>query len=144
MNTEADFFSDDLRIGANDVLDDEFGIPDSDSGILATQAADFGLLRITCDGSKMTIGFPGTDLFDDFCLSNYREQIFQSLNDLTCDTLQFDLTNLVLIPSGMLGLMASVKKRSYNVELVNPSEAVREVLSVTRMDSVFTISESHS
>jgi anti-sigma B factor antagonist len=144
MNREPVIFSDDLQIGVDDILDDDFDISDSDSGILSTQAANPGLLRITHDGSKMKIGFPGSELLDEFCLSNYRDQIFQSLQELTCDTLQFDLTNLILIPSGMLGLMASVKKRGYNVELVNPSDAIREVLSVTRMDSVFTICESSS
>ena len=43
------------------------------------------------------------------------------------------------IPSGMLGLLASLKKLGVQVHLYNPSGDVREVLEVTHLDQLFKI-----
>ena len=53
----------------------------------------------------------------------------------------FDLTGVRLVPSGLLGLLASLKKLGIEVHLYNPSNDVREVLEITRLDKLFKIHE---
>jgi hypothetical protein len=56
-----------------------------------------------------------------------------------CDVLTFDLTGIKVLPSGMLGLLVTLKKRGQQIELLNPSADIQEVLRVTRLLSMFSI-----
>ena len=51
----------------------------------------------------------------------------------------FDLTRVRLIPSGLLGLLASIRKKGIEVHLYNPSADIREVLEVTKLDQVLQL-----
>jgi anti-sigma B factor antagonist len=115
-------------------------VPEGDSGVLVVRPVDPGLLRITRDGSDLHIGFNEIDIVDDLCISGYREQIFRLLaeNQGSCKLI-FDVTNIKFLPSGMLGLLASVMKNGHNVEILNPSPDVHDVLHVTKLDEVLTI-----
>jgi anti-anti-sigma regulatory factor len=53
----------------------------------------------------------------------------------------FDLAGVRFIPSGMLGLLASLRKVVRTIQIWNPSEDVREVLEVTNMHQLFEIRE---
>jgi hypothetical protein len=134
----------DVHVTNDDFADTDLNLDVSgiDSAILKSHPVDPTLLSITRDGSTTTVRFHADYLPDEICLAGYREQVFQLLEDPECRTLRFDLTGIKLLPSGMLGMMAGVKKRGYEVELLNPSLDVRDVLKVTRMDTVFTIRES--
>jgi anti-anti-sigma regulatory factor len=48
----------------------------------------------------------------------------------------FDLTRVRLVPSGLLGLLASIRKQGVEVHLYNPSDDIREVLEITKLDEV--------
>jgi hypothetical protein len=128
-------------------IDDESALSDgevssSDSGILMTQAVDPDLLTISRNGDTTTIGFQSDHMHDDVCLAAYRERVLQLVDDPSYKKFQFDLSNIKILPSGMLGLMASLRKRGYAVDLLNPSHDVLEVLQVMKMDSVFGIQET--
>ena len=56
-----------------------------------------------------------------------------------CRVLAFDLTGVKLIPSGLLGLLASVRQIGAEVHLYNPSDDVREVLAVTHLDRLMPV-----
>ena len=56
-----------------------------------------------------------------------------------CEVLAFDLTGVKLVPSGMLGMLASLGRLGVEVLLFNPSDEIREVLEVTRLDTVLQI-----
>jgi anti-anti-sigma factor len=58
-----------------------------------------------------------------------------------CKVLAFDLTGVKYVPSGMLGLLASLRRQGIEVHLYNPSSDVREVLEVTRLDQLFQVHE---
>jgi anti-anti-sigma regulatory factor len=56
-----------------------------------------------------------------------------------CQTLAFDLSGVKLIPSGMLGLLASLRRMNIMVHLYNPSPDIAEVLQITRLSEVLPI-----
>ena len=47
-----------------------------------------------------------------------------------------------LIPSGMLGLLASLHKLGVKVMLFNPSEDIREILEITHLNQFLEIHEA--
>jgi anti-sigma B factor antagonist len=127
--------------GTNAAGEDE--VPTGDSGVLVVQPTDPSLLKITRDGSSITIGFNRLDVPDEVCIAGYRQQVFDVLErNPDCKLLTFDVTGIHLLPSGMLGLLASLKKRVGKVEILNPARDVREALRVTRLNTLFTIRET--
>ena len=93
----------------------------------------------------MTIGFNRADIPDEVCIAGYRDQVLRTLDEHPdCRRLTFDVTQIKMLPSGMLGLLATVKKRGREVEILNPSKDVHEALRVTRLITLFTIRHAKS
>ena len=65
----------------------------------------------------------------------------QLIKEHHCKVLAFDLTGVKLIPSGMLGVLTSLRSQVERLELYNPSVDVREVLHLTRLEQLFEIKE---
>jgi anti-sigma B factor antagonist len=127
--------------GTNAAGEDD--VPSGDSGVLVSQPTDPNLLKITRDGTSITIGFNRLDVPDEVCIAGYRQQVFDLLErNPDCTLLTFDVTGIHLLPSGMLGLLASLKKRVGNIEILNPARDVREALRVTRLNTLFKIRET--
>lgn len=97
------------------------------------------LLRVYETGPLTVVGFGGDVLPDQIDLVECRDEIVELLKLHDCKDLAFDLTGVRYIPSGMLGLLASLKKLNIQVHLYNPSGDVREVLEVTHLDRLFKI-----
>jgi hypothetical protein len=126
-----------------DGAEGEDAVPEGDSGILATQPADPNLLKITRNGDTIVIGFNGVTVPDEVCIAGYRTQVTELLDQRPeCKVLTFDVTGLKLLPSGMLGLLASLKKRVREIEVLNPSKDIQEALRVTRLNTLLKIRES--
>jgi anti-sigma B factor antagonist len=124
-------------------FDDE--ITAGDSGVLVTQPADPNLLRITRDGGTLTVGFARADIPDEVSIASYRDQVLHTLDEHPdCRRLTFDVTQIRMLPSGMLGLLATVKKRGREVEILNPSKDVQEALRVTRLITLFKVRHAKS
>lgn len=100
-----------------------------------------GVLNVYQTGPLTVVGFAGRDVPDEVCIAAYRDQLFKLLEESQCTVLAFDLTGVVLVPSGMLGVLVSLRKRLERVELYNPSKDVREVLEMTKLISLFEIRE---
>jgi anti-sigma B factor antagonist len=140
MPDEDDFTVSDPEHVLDDVHAAGAGVPEGDSGVLATQPADPNLLRITRDGPSLIIGFNHVDVPDEIYIAGYRQQVLRLLDEYPdCKLLTFDVTGIKLLPSGMLGLLASVKQRGRDVEVLNPSPDVRAALRVTKLDTLLTI-----
>ncbi len=97
------------------------------------------VLRVYETGALTVVGFGSDDLPDHIDLAECREEIVELLQLHDCKDLAFDLTGVRYIPSGMLGLLASLKRLGIQVHLYNPSGDVREVLEVTHLDQLFKI-----
>ncbi len=92
-------------------------------------------------GELTVIGFGGREVLDHLNMAECRDEIADLIRDHACSTLAFDLTGVRLLPSGLLGLLASVKRQGVEVHLYNPSADIREVLEITKLDKLFHLHE---
>lgn len=92
-------------------------------------------------GTLTVIGFGGCEVLDHLNLAECRDEIVELIGRHKCSTLAFDLTGVRLIPSGFLGLLASIRRHGVDVHLYNPSDDIREVLEITKLDKVLHLHE---
>ena len=98
-------------------------------------------LEIYQAGELTVIGFGGREVLDDLNVADCRDELVQLIRQNDCKVLAFDLTRVRLIPSGLLGLLASIRKQGVDVHLYNPSSDIREVLEITKLDQVLQLHE---
>ena len=99
-----------------------------------------GVLEVYQAGKLTVVGFGGHDILDGIHLAECREGISKLLEEHECEVFAFDLTGVKLVPSGLLGLLASLRQQNnVEVHLYNPCEDIEEVLEITRLNEVMTI-----
>lgn len=98
-----------------------------------------GIFEIYQTGELTVVGFGGREILDQIDLSQCRAEIVSLVEKSRCKTLAFDLSGVKLIPSGMLGLLASLRRTNVEVHLYNPSADVAEVLQVTRLNEIMPV-----
>ncbi|MBC7820352.1 MAG: anti-sigma factor antagonist [Planctomycetaceae bacterium] len=101
----------------------------------------FATLEIVRNGELTVVGFGGRELLDQVNLAACREQIIELVKRNQTKTLAFDMTGVRLIPSGLLGLLASLRDIVGKIQILNPSTDVREALEVTKLNQIFEVSE---
>lgn len=99
------------------------------------------VLRVYETGPVTVLGFGGQEILDQIDLAQCRQELLELLEQYGCRVLGFDLTGVRYVPSGFLGLLASFRRLGIEVHLYNPSDDVREVLQVTKLDSIFELHE---
>lgn len=102
-------------------------------------ALNDGVLQVYETGPLTVVGFGGREILDQIDLGACRTEIMDLLEKHQCKVLAFDLTGVKLIPSGMLGLLASLRQAGIEVHLYNPSEDVMEVLEITKLNKVMSV-----
>jgi len=90
-------------------------------------------------GQVTVLGFGGQKILEQLNIADCRSQITELVKNCDCQTLAFDLTGIQLIPSGMLGLLVSLRDLGVEVQVFNPSEDVLEVLQVTELDRLISV-----
>ncbi|MCA9049998.1 MAG: anti-sigma factor antagonist [Planctomycetaceae bacterium] len=101
-----------------------------------------GVLKVYSVGETTVLGFGGQDVPSEFNAAHYRAAIADLLMANNCQTVAFDLTGVRLIPSGMLGLLTSLRQLgdlTPTVQVFNPSDDVREVLRVTKLNTLIDV-----
>ena len=121
------------------VDDDSAEIPDGDSGILESVSGGWNGLKFVKNGCCTIVKFNGAEIPDEICIAMYRDQIFDLLKDPACELLRFDFTGMPFLPSGMLGLLTSIKRRGIDVEVSNICQGIRDSLGATRLDSLIRV-----
>jgi anti-sigma B factor antagonist len=96
-------------------------------------------LQLLQFGRHTIVGFGGQDLPADHALGRYLSDITELIEQGDCQELTFDLAGVTLVPSGFLGVMASVLKMGVAVTVKNASREVREVLALTNFDRLVTV-----
>jgi len=99
------------------------------------------VLHIYQVGELTVVGFGGVDVPDEACIADYRAQLTELIQQHNCKTLAFDLSGVTVVPSGMLGVLISLKKTGLEIELYNPSADILDVLAITKLDGMFTVRE---
>ncbi len=98
-------------------------------------------LEVYQAGELTVIGFGGREFLEDLNLADCRDEIADLIREHGCQTLAFDLTGVRLIPSGLLGIIVSTQRQGVEVHLFNPSDDIREVLTITKLDKFLHVHE---
>ncbi len=101
-----------------------------------------GVLKVYSVGETTVLGFGGEDVPSEFNAAHYRAAISDLLKSNNCSTVAFDVGGVRLIPSGMLGLLVSLKKiegLEPTVQLFNPSPDIEEVLQITKLNTLIEV-----
>lgn len=101
----------------------------------------FTSLEIIQSGEKTVVGFGNRDVLDQINIAACREQIEELVRRTGTKVLAFDLLGVRLIPSGMLGLLAALRNLGVKVQIFNPSDDVREVLEITKLNQLLEVRE---
>jgi len=110
--------------------------------ILAQPAADqTHRLEVLQTEPTLVIGFGGRDLPPDHVLGRYLGEIGELLDRTGSHELAFDMEDVLIIPSGCLGVLASITRRGVAVTVRHPSTDVREVLELTHFDQIVKIED---
>lgn len=125
----------------SDIVFDEVNPTSGDSSLNLSELKDPNVLKIYQTGELTVVGFGGQDVPDEVCIAVYRDQLFKLVDEHHCKVLAFDLTGVTLVPSGMLGVLTSLRSKVDRIELYNPSVDVREVLHMTRLEQLFDIKD---
>lgn len=122
----------------SDNIHDEHVVDPADSSV-GKSFHDPGILQVYQTGELTVVGFAGKDVPDEVCIAGYRDQINKLIEQHHVKVMAVDLSGVKLVPSGMLGLLTSIRKKVERVELYNPSEDVQEVLRITNLNKLFDI-----
>lgn len=106
---------------------------------MATEAKP--ILEVYQTGPTTVVGFGGRDVLMDVNVAACRNELVELIQREKCSVVAFDLTGVKLLPSGLLGLLASLRHHGVQVHLYNPSPDVREVLEITGLDRVMEVRE---
>lgn len=127
-------------MGENIHDDSDPAIPaGTDSSVGRSWETRPGILKIYQTGELTVVGFGGEDVPDEVCIAGYRDELNRLLDEHQCKVLAFDLSGVTLVPSGMLGLLTSLRKRVERLELYNASSNIREVLELTNLIKLFDL-----
>jgi anti-sigma B factor antagonist len=102
-------------------------------------ADDRSVLQVYKAGPSAVVGFGGRDVLDDTNVALCRDQMLALIDEHACREMHVDLTGVRQVPSGLLGLLATIRRRNIEVHLYNPSPDVREVLSITNLDKIMPV-----
>jgi len=101
----------------------------------ATQANGRDLLRVLRRDRRLTFEFNGQMIGSDAeCLADIRDELFELLVSDEFDCAIFDLTDVNVVPRGLLGLLSTAHENGCEVELLNPSPELQETLRAARLD----------
>ena len=102
-------------------------------------ANKFATLELVQDGETTVLSFGSSEVLDQINLAVCRDQITEIVKRNQTKTLAFEMSGVRFIPSGMLGLLASLRDLVAKIQILNPSADVREVLEITKLDQIFEV-----
>lgn len=124
--------------------DSDKNLPSAEDVAAQYALTDDGLLRVYNAGRVTVLGFGGQDVPSEFNAAHYRAAITDLVRANESSTVAFDLTGVRLVPSGMLGLLVSLTRiptLPLTIQVFNPSQDVREVLAITKLNRMIEIHE---
>lgn len=96
-------------------------------------------IQLYAAGATTVVGFGGEDVPDNVNLIACRDWLVGLIREHNCQVLAFDLTGVRLMPSGLLGLLASLRNEGIEVHLYNPSADVEDVLEITHLNQLMPV-----
>lgn len=100
-----------------------------------------GSLEVYEAGPLTVVGFGGREILDHVNVAECRDELVALVREHQCTNLAVDLTGVRIIPSGLLGLLASLRQLGVELHLYNACLDIREVLEITKLDQVMHLHE---
>ena len=116
-------------------------IPSGDSDIIRKPAENPGLFQIYSVGEVTVVGFGGRDVPNDFWIGAYKDELASIVRENNCRELAFDLEGVTAIPSGMLGLLSTLRDLDVTISLYNPLQGVREIIQLSNLGDLIEFRE---
>lgn len=114
--------------------------PDDDFLITRCCMAKFSdVFKVYQAGELTVVGFVGQSLPEYERVVRCRDLLVDFLQQHECRTLALDLTGIPFIPSGILGLLVSIRQIGIELLFYNPSPTVVDVLETTKLNNLIRI-----
>lgn len=104
---------------------------------MTTQQPPQPVLEVYQTGPLTVVGFGKQKILHDVNLAPVHGEILKLVDENQCAEFAFDLSGVRFIPSGLLGIMASLRKKGIEVHIYNPSDDIRDVLKTTNLEQLF-------
>ena len=102
---------------------------------------DETILEVYQAGPLTVVGFGGKKILDEVSVAHCRQELLDLIETHHCRELAFDLTGMTLLPSGLLGVIASIRNLGVEIHLYNPSDDIRDVLEITQLNTLVQVHE---
>ncbi|MEX2317288.1 MAG: STAS domain-containing protein [Pirellulales bacterium] len=96
-------------------------------------------LEIRETGKRTVVAFLESDTWDFHFLARCEDELDDLIEHCAFETLAFDLTGVERISSTLLGIFLSLKRCGFEIELLNPSAEVRDVLETMHLERLIFI-----
>lgn len=103
---------------------------------MQTQGPGFHVFK---RGKLTVIGFDGRLLNNSSHANECRDRLLELIDHHDCQVLVVDLMEVGIVSSWILGILAAIKQHGVDVQLYHPSPEIRDVLSVTHLDSMLPV-----
>ena len=97
------------------------------------------MVDISRNGDIVSVGFRDEKFLGEAVLPKLRENVEGLVAEKQPSAVRFDLTDIMLVTSEILGFFVSLRKKDLKVILYNPSGDVREVVEMTKLDSLLDL-----
>ncbi len=97
------------------------------------------ILEVYQVGPTTVVGFGGREVFDEVNVALCREEMLALIDNVQCKILAFDLTGVKFLPSGLLGLLASIRQHGAEVHLYNACKDIQEGLEITKLNTFIKV-----
>jgi anti-sigma B factor antagonist len=98
-----------------------------------------GALEVYEAGELTVVGFGGKEVLDQVNVAECRDELVGLIRQHDCRSLAIDLTGVKILPSGLLGLMASIHRLGVEVHLYNACDEIVDVLEITKLNQVLQL-----
>jgi len=96
-------------------------------------------LEILETGRRTVVTFRQTDTWDFQFLARCEDELDDLIEHTAFEVLAFDLATVERISSTLIGIFASLRRSGFNIELLNPSAEIREVLETMHLDQLIAV-----
>ncbi len=117
------------------------------SGIKCGMAGDTCIFTADEVGRRTTVRFRDWSsssagcfgLWEDAFISQVRSELESFRTEHERTTLAVDMSPVDVVPSSFLGILVSLHNNGFEIELLHPSNSVREALATTNLNRLFTV-----
>ena len=99
-------------------------------------------LKVLQEGDHLSLGFENVTDMGSSALVTHADEIRHLTEKNNSSRVTFDFRNIRAITSSSIAILFALYRQGVAIELYEPSEAVRDVLKITRLQEVFQTTDT--